>query len=74
MTPPDPSFARRTAEGGCPHIRISSIDFDWFVYQALVGFVGSREFERVRQYGLPFFDAGDHVGAAEPVGFGQVGL
>jgi hypothetical protein len=37
----DPSFARRTAEGGCPHISISLIDFDWFVYQALVGFVGA---------------------------------
>jgi hypothetical protein len=36
-----PSFAWRTADGGCPHIYISSIniDFDWFVYQALVGFV-----------------------------------
>jgi hypothetical protein len=63
-----------TAEGGCPHMGVSSVHFDWLVCQALVGFVGAHEFERVRQDCLPFFDAGDHVGAAEPVGFGQVRL
>ena len=68
------SCARRTAEGGCPHMSISSIDFDWLVYQALVGFIGARQFEGVRQYCLPFFHAGDDVGATKPVGLGEVGL
>src|ERR1019366_1874092 len=68
------SCARRTAEGGCPHMSISSIDFDWLVYQALVGFIGARQFEGVRQYCLPFFHAGYDVGANKPVVLGEVGL
>ena len=64
------------SRGSCPHM---------INYTSLEHLYGSRpasrlsdssvpvEFEGVRERGLPFFHAGDDVGAAEPVGLGQVG-
>ena len=51
-----------------------SDEFDFIVDELLVALVGSGKFERIRNRRLALFHAGDDVGAAEPVGFGQIGL
>ena len=48
-------------------------DFNFFVEEALVVLVGAGEFERVGDGRLTLFHAGDDVGAADPVGLGEVG-
>ncbi len=48
-------------------------DLDGFVVEFFVVFGGAGEQEGVGRCGLAFFDAGDDVGAADPVGFGEVG-
>ena len=48
--------------------------FDVLVHQLFVTFIASRELEGICQYCFARVNAGDDVGAAEPVGFGQVGL
>jgi hypothetical protein len=45
-----------------------------FVHQLFVIFIASRELEGICQDCFALLNAGDDVGAAEPVGFGQVGL
>lgn len=47
---------------------------DFFVEELLIGFLGARKLERIRDCGLPFFYTGDDVGASEPVGFCEVGF
>src|SRR4051812_13573384 len=53
---------------------VALADLDFFVDQALVGFVAAGQFEGVRQDSFSVFHTCDHVGAAEPVSFGEVGL
>ena len=48
-------------------------DGDGLRVEALVVFGGAGEEEGVGGVALPFGDGGDDVGAAEPVGFGEVG-
>ncbi len=47
--------------------------FYFFTHQFFVGLVAAGQFEGIGQHGIAFFYAGDDVGAAEPVGFGEVG-
>jgi len=47
-------------------------DFYFLIQKALIGFVGTGEFERVRNDGVSLLDAGDDVRAAEPMRFGQI--
>ena len=53
--------------------RDSPADFDCFVDEVLVNLVRTGEFKRVGDHGFPLFHAGDDVGAANPVGFGEIG-
>ena len=46
--------------------------FGLLICQLLVALVGSRQFKRIRQHGFALLHAGDHVGAAKPVGLSQV--
>src|SRR5579864_2462185 len=48
--------------------------FDLFVRKFLIDLVAARQFERIRHCGFAFFHAGDYVGAAEPVCFGEISL
>ena len=47
---------------------------DFFVEELLIGFLGARKLERIRDCGLPFFYTGDDLGASQPVGFCEVGF
>ena len=58
---------------GTRHCRIHATSI-FSSTKLLVRFVCPREFERVRDGGLSFFDGGDDVGTADPVGFGEIGL
>ena len=55
-------------------MRAISAHFDFFVHESFVRFVISSEFERVRDVSFALCHACDHVGAADPVGFSEVGL
>jgi hypothetical protein len=55
-------------------LRTYSRHFDLFVYQAFVVFGYAGEFEGVRGCGFALLYGGDHVGAADPVGFLMVRL
>lgn len=48
-------------------------DSDLLLGQLLVGLIRAIQFERVGNGSFPFLHARDHVGAAEPVGFGEIG-
>jgi len=48
-------------------------DFNFFVEEALIVLVGAGQFERVGHGRLTLLHAGDDVGAADPVGLGEVG-
>src|SRR6516162_4072579 len=50
------------------------LDFDLLDYQCLVRFVASLQFEGVGEDRLALLDAGDHVRAADPMGFFVIGL
>ena len=49
------------------------VDEDGFLFEVFVFFGGAGEEERVGDGGVAFGYCGDDVGAAEPVGFRQVG-
>jgi hypothetical protein len=49
-------------------------DFDLFVDKLFVGFVGPGKLKRIGEHRFSLFHAGDHVGATEPVGFGEISL
>src|SRR5215472_6031967 len=51
-----------------------SLDDDRLGFEALVVFGGAGEEEGVGVGGVAYGDGGDDVGAAEPVGFGEVGV
>ena len=51
----------------------TSADFCRLVDKFLVRLIGPGEFKRVRHRRSPGLDAGDHVGAPDPVGLGQIG-
>src|SRR2546430_12855796 len=48
-------------------------DVDLFVDELLVGLIGSRQLKRIRDHSLTLFHTDDQVGAAEPVGLGEIG-
>src|SRR5207302_9480135 len=63
-----------TAEGGVPTSASSGLpDVDLFVDELLVGLIGSRQLKRIRDHSLTLFHTDDQVGAADPVGLGEIG-
>src|SRR5713226_4242369 len=48
--------------------------FDLLIFELLIVLIASRQFKRIRQHAPTLLHAGDHVGAAEPVRFGEIGL
>src|ERR1700679_1673161 len=50
------------------------VDLNGLVHELFVVFAGAAQQERVGECGFSLLDAGDDVRAAEPVGFGEVGL
>src|SRR5579871_1892171 len=58
---------------GVVTVGVSPIDFNFFVDELFVGFVGSGQLERVRDVGFALGDARDHVRTADPVGFREIG-
>jgi hypothetical protein len=50
----------------------SSCHFDVLIRKFLVIFVRADQFKRIRQHGVALFHAGDDVGAAKPMGLGQI--
>ena len=70
-------ISKPTFNGGgqeCPPHTGCAIFLDPHPDQLLVGFVAAGELEGIGQHGFAFFHAGDDVGTAKPVGFGEVGL
>src|SRR5690242_3606320 len=51
-----------------------SHDLNLLIHQLLIVLVEAGEFERIGQHGFALLDTGDHVGAAEPVGLGEISI
>src|SRR5579872_5984609 len=62
-----PCRPRTSLQRGCPRMN-ESAHVDFFVDQPLIFFARSGQLERVGDCRLAFFDAGDDVRAADPVG------
>src|SRR5215467_5399581 len=61
-------------ESQCQKLLFGLEIVDWFSHKFLVRLVGSRKFERIRDRRLALLHARDHVRAAEPMRFGEIGL
>ena len=51
-----------------------SLNFDLFISQLLVGFVGARKFEGIGDDGLAVLNAGNYVRTAIPMSLSEIGL
>src|ERR1700691_3518343 len=67
----EPLLSKESSESDLVWI---SIDFDSLVDEPLISFVCTREFEGIGDRGFPMLHGGDDVGAADPVGLGEIGL
>jgi hypothetical protein len=63
-----------SSAGHAKSCNFDTLNFYMFIDEALVILVGAGEFEGIGDNGLAFFHARDDVGAADPMGFGVVGL
>src|SRR5262245_29200986 len=75
--PTPPSRARVPAKSSDRSVRPKQSFLDYFnsfIHQLLIALIRACQFEGICQHRFAFFHAGDHIRAAEPVGFGEVGL
>ena len=66
---------RRTYDLGDESLQAgpASSPLEFLIKQSFVILISAGEFERIRYRRFSFLHAGDHVRAAEPVGFGEIG-